>query len=64
MARKPISGKNHPDDEILLAQTVRSIGDYKLKESVDYKASPEKRDTTLKKYNELLLARLKVSHHK
>lgn len=60
MAKKPILGKNHPDDEILLKETTETIGDYRLKESADYKPKLELRDTTLKKYYELLNARLKV----
>lgn len=60
MTRKPVAGKNHPDDEKLLSITKNTIGDYRLKESHDYKAAPEDRITTLKKYNELLNARLKV----
>lgn len=61
-ARKPQAGKNHPDDEFLLSVTARTIGDYRLKESPDYKPLPEEKDSTLKKYNELLKARLKVSY--
>lgn len=54
-------GKNHPEDELLLSITKKTIGDYRLKESHDYKAEPENRMTTLKKYHELLNARLKVA---
>lgn len=53
-------GRNHPEDEQLLSITKKTIGDYRLKESHDYKAAPENRMTTLKKYHELLNARLKV----
>lgn len=62
LARKPQAGKNHPDDEILLSITTRTIGDYHLKESPDYKPNPDEKDSTLKKYHELLKARLKVSN--
>lgn len=59
-AKKPVAGKNHPDDENLLNLTTKTIGDYRLKESPDYSPSPEERDSTMKKYYELLQARLKV----
>lgn len=64
MARKPVSGKNHPDDEKFLAEAAKTMGDYKLKESDDYRPSPELRDTTMKKYLELLNTRLKVNLQK
>lgn len=60
MARKPVEGKNHPEDELLLNLTKKTIGDYILKESPNYKPSIEERDSTMKKYYELLQARLKV----
>ncbi|KAJ8952046.1 hypothetical protein NQ318_010956 [Aromia moschata] len=46
VAKKPSEGKNHPDDEKLLAETKDSIGDYKLKESDDYKVAHHLKDTT------------------
>ncbi|CAG9822879.1 unnamed protein product [Phaedon cochleariae] len=59
MSKKPIPGKNHPDDEKLLMEARNSIGDYKLKNSDDYKPPPHLRDTTVKKYKQVLDARLK-----
>ncbi|XP_066257532.1 cilia- and flagella-associated protein 44 [Euwallacea similis] len=59
LAKKPIPGKNHPDDEKFLANAKESFGDYKLKESPDYRASPENRATTVKHYKRLLEARKK-----
>ncbi|XP_030750373.1 cilia- and flagella-associated protein 44 [Sitophilus oryzae] len=54
MAKKPIPGKNHPDDEKFLAEAKISFGDYKLKESPDYKVNDEDRETTVKHYRKLL----------
>lgn len=60
MARKPVPGKNHPDDEKLLNEAKDTIGDYKLKESDDYKVPRHLRETTVTKYKQLLDANLKV----
>ncbi|KAJ8984433.1 hypothetical protein NQ317_012496 [Molorchus minor] len=57
-AKKPVAGKNHPDDEKLLATATETIGDYKLKESDDYKLAHHQKETTVKKYQQLLDARL------
>ncbi|XP_066154142.1 cilia- and flagella-associated protein 44 isoform X2 [Euwallacea fornicatus] len=59
LAKKPIPGKNHPDDEKFLTKAKESFGDYKLKESPDYKPFPENRETTVKHYKRLLEARNK-----
>ncbi|KAF7286507.1 hypothetical protein GWI33_004914 [Rhynchophorus ferrugineus] len=57
MNKKPIHGKNHPDDEKFLAEAKQSFGDYKLKESLDYKVDVENRETTVKHYKKLLQTR-------
>nr|XP_023023844.1 centrosomal protein of 290 kDa-like [Leptinotarsa decemlineata] len=59
LSKKPIPGKNHPDDEKLLAEARECIGDYKLKEDLSYKPPPHLRETTVKKYKQVLDARLK-----
>lgn len=59
-SKKPDPDKNHPEDEKFLAEAIQNIGDYKLKEADDYKAPPEVRDTTVKKYKQVLDTRLKV----
>ncbi|KAG5898601.1 hypothetical protein JTB14_020977 [Gonioctena quinquepunctata] len=58
-SKKPIPGRNHPDDEKLLAEAKECIGDYRLKESPDYKPPPHLRETTVKKYKQVLDARLR-----
>lgn len=59
-AKKPIAGKNHPDDEKLLSEAKENIGDYKLKESDTYKVPRHLRETTVTKYLELLEVTLRV----
>ncbi|KAJ3657744.1 hypothetical protein Zmor_009527 [Zophobas morio] len=59
LAKKPVRGVNHPDDNVALAEARGTIGDYKLKSDVTYKANQEQRETTLKKYKELLWGRVK-----
>ncbi|XP_050303878.1 cilia- and flagella-associated protein 44 [Anthonomus grandis grandis] len=59
LARKPVPGKNHPDDEKFLKEAKESFGDYKLKESPTYKVALEDRETTVKHYKKLLETRLK-----
>ncbi|CAG9858658.1 unnamed protein product [Phyllotreta striolata] len=59
LSKKPDPMKNHPEDEKFLAEALLNIGDYKLKEADDYKAPPEERDTTVKKYKQVLDTRQK-----
>ncbi|KAJ8927185.1 hypothetical protein NQ314_020461 [Rhamnusium bicolor] len=59
LAKKPVPGINHPDDEKLFAEAKDTIGDYKLKEADDYKLPRHLRETTVKKYKQLMDARLK-----
>ena len=61
LAKKPVRGVNHPDDNVALAEARGTIGDYKLKSDITYKANQEQRETTLKKYKELLWGRVKVN---
>ncbi|XP_056639556.1 cilia- and flagella-associated protein 44 isoform X1 [Diorhabda sublineata] len=58
-AKKPDPAKNHPDDEKFLQEAMQNIGDYKLKEADNYKPLPEERETTIKKYKQVLDTRLK-----
>ncbi|XP_060530871.1 cilia- and flagella-associated protein 44 [Cylas formicarius] len=55
LAKKPVPGKNHPDDEKFLEEAKHSFGDYKLKENFDYKVSTQ--ETTIKHYKKLLETR-------
>ncbi|KAL1505618.1 hypothetical protein ABEB36_005142 [Hypothenemus hampei] len=57
LARKPIPGKNHPDDEKFLAEAKLTFGNCKLKEDPDYKVPLEERKTTVKHYKKLLETR-------
>lgn len=59
--RKPIPGINHPDDVKAIQEAEAAIGDFRLKSSEHYKPDPEKRDTTLKKYGQILRIREEVS---
>ncbi|GJQ65650.1 hypothetical protein Trydic_g7740 [Trypoxylus dichotomus] len=56
---KPIPGVNHPDDEQMLAEAMETIGDYKLKSAEDYKVPRHLRESTVKKYKQLLNMRQK-----
>uniref|UniRef100_A0A6P7GKU4 Cilia- and flagella-associated protein 44-like n=1 Tax=Diabrotica virgifera virgifera TaxID=50390 RepID=A0A6P7GKU4_DIAVI len=58
-ARRPDPNKNHPDDEKFLQEAMNNVGYYKLKEADDYKPSPDERETTVKKYKQVLDTRLK-----
>ncbi|KAL3267246.1 hypothetical protein HHI36_011379 [Cryptolaemus montrouzieri] len=63
MALQPVEGQNHPDDVVSLTHAEKNIGDFKLKTSADYKvSSPQERETTLKKYRQILLSRRKQYH--
>ncbi|XP_064214804.1 cilia- and flagella-associated protein 44 isoform X1 [Tribolium castaneum] len=62
LARKPLPGVNHPDDDVALKDAKVTIGNYKLKSDITYKASKNQRETTVKKYKELLLSRVKQSN--
>lgn len=57
---KPVPGVNHPDDEVKLAEAMETIGDYKLKSAEDYKVPRHLRESTVKKYKQLLNMREKV----
>ncbi|KAK9870280.1 hypothetical protein WA026_006367 [Henosepilachna vigintioctopunctata] len=60
MTLQPIEGQNHPDDVAALAYAEKNIGDLKLKTSPDYKVvNPQERETTLKKYRQILMSRRK-----
>ncbi|XP_023287600.1 uncharacterized protein LOC105700070 isoform X2 [Orussus abietinus] len=61
-ASKPDPHVNHPDDVLAIAEAKRTIGDYKLKLSSNFSAPPEKRESTLTKYKQLLDCRRKAHH--
>ncbi|KAF5282198.1 hypothetical protein FQR65_LT02895 [Abscondita terminalis] len=56
---KPQSGLNNPEDEIKISEAESKIGDFKLKSALDYKVPHELRESTMKKYKQLLFARLR-----
>ncbi|KAK4886372.1 hypothetical protein RN001_002643 [Aquatica leii] len=56
---KPQKGVNDPEDEVALADAMANIGDFKLKTAVDYKVPPQLRESTVKKYKQLLYTRLR-----
>lgn len=58
--RKPKPGDRDPDDEAALAHAEETIGDYKLKNSADYKVPQHLRESKVKKYKQLLNTREKV----
>lgn len=58
---KPDPNANHPDDEKALAEAEKSIGENKLKTDPAYNPPENTKDTTFKKYTELLNIREKVS---
>lgn len=58
--RKPKRGERDPEDEYNLAHAAETIGDYKLKNSADYKVPQHLRETKVKKYKQLLHTREKV----
>ncbi|XP_031357853.1 cilia- and flagella-associated protein 44-like [Photinus pyralis] len=57
-ARKPVKGVNNPDDEAALAEAIETIGNFKLKTAPDYTVPKHLRQSTVKKYKQLLHARL------
>ncbi|RZC43160.1 thyroid receptor-interacting protein 11 [Asbolus verrucosus] len=59
VATKPAVGVNYPEDDIALEEAKATIGDYKLKSDKSYKPSKSQRESTVKKYQELLLSRVK-----
>lgn len=62
LAKKPDPTKNHPEDEESLSRAESAIGDFKLKTAPDYKVPEVLRESMVKKYLQLLDARLKVLH--
>lgn len=64
LAKKPIAGVNSPEDELALNIAKETIGNYKLKTADDYRIPKEERVTTVIKYKELLLTRVKVRFKK
>ncbi|XP_031340937.1 cilia- and flagella-associated protein 44-like [Photinus pyralis] len=56
-SKKPQEGVNDPEEENLLEKAKETIGDLKLKTALDYKVPMHLRESTVKKYKQLLLAR-------
>lgn len=54
---KPKVDINNPDDEAAYNEATETIGDYKLKSSPDYTVPKHLRESTLKKYKQLLETR-------
>lgn len=57
---KPNPDVDHPDDVKAIEDAQDTIGDYKLKSDSSFDPSEEMRDSTLKKYLELLSVREEV----
>lgn len=50
-----------PHQAALLKLAEETVGDFKLKSAPDYKVPKEKKESTVKKYKELLKVRQRVS---
>jgi hypothetical protein len=61
LKQKPDEIKHHPDDIAAIVEAEESIGDYKLKSAANYRVPKHLRMTTVKKYDQLLEARERVS---
>jgi hypothetical protein len=61
LKQKPDEMKLHPDDMAAILQAEESIGDYKLKSAPNYRVPKHLRMSTVKKYDQLLEARKRVS---
>ncbi|XP_063235777.1 cilia- and flagella-associated protein 44 isoform X2 [Bacillus rossius redtenbacheri] len=56
-SKEPGRGVIHPDDAALIAEAERTVGDYHLKASPDYRVPPELQINTVKKFDQVLRAR-------
>jgi hypothetical protein len=61
LKEKPDETKNHPDDIAAIAEAQLTIGDYKLKSAANYIVPKHLHMSTVKKYDQLLEARKRVS---
>jgi hypothetical protein len=61
LKQKPDEIEHRPDDIAAIVQAEESIGDYKLKSAPNYRVPKHLRMTTVKKYDQLLEARKRVS---
>lgn len=59
-SKKPTQGVSPKEDEAVLNRARCGIGDYKLKSSLDYKVPIHLRETTVRKFQELLETRMRV----
>lgn len=60
-AKKPVEGANHPDDVKAVENAKHTIGDFKLQSSDGFTVPEHLQESTLKKYQQLLEARVKVN---
>lgn len=61
LKQKPDETKHHPDDIAAIAEAEEAIGDYTLKSAPNYRVPKHLHMTTVKKYDQLLEARKRVS---
>ena len=61
-AEKPNPNLDHPNDVKIIEEAVKTVGDYKLKNDSQFEASEEERDTTIKKFTELIKIREEIYH--
>uniref|UniRef100_A0A336MUJ4 CSON006942 protein n=1 Tax=Culicoides sonorensis TaxID=179676 RepID=A0A336MUJ4_CULSO len=59
-ALKPDPNVNDPDDDLKIEEAEKTIGDFKLKTDPVFDSTDEMRDTTLKKFKELLEVRKEI----
>lgn len=61
-AEKPNPNLDHPNDVKIIEEAEKTVGDYKLKTDSLFEASEEERDTTIKKFTELIKLREEIYH--
>jgi hypothetical protein len=61
LRQKPDETKHHPDDISAFIEAEESLGDYKLKSARNYRVPKHLHVTVIKKYDQLLEARKRVS---
>lgn len=59
-SQRPNPDEDHPDDVKAIEEAQETIGYYKLKSDLSYEPGENEKDSTLKKYNELLTTREEV----
>lgn len=61
MLEKPDPDAQNPEDEMIIKEAKSTIGDYKLKATLQVEEDPEKRSTVDSKHREIIECRRKVS---